>query len=187
MLLIMVITAAQTHAASGPQAACRAGLPVRRAAPSARTAWEPKSRQLPEQQELTRSVASWLGSQHAVPASPAASRSSPASEHCLLPARKGGNLGSMGKGHIPLENSSHAGVSGKAGCKTGMSFRECFQAMDLALEVLQRPSLSSAWDARECWGAFCGIFWRWGRTLVFLEALLHLPSVVSLLSFFEEK
>lgn len=30
-------------------------------------------------------------------------------------------------------------------------------------------------------------FWRWGRTLVFLEALLHLSSVISLLSLFEGK
>lgn len=61
--------------------------------------------------------------------------------------------------------------------------------MDLALEVLRRVSLSSAWGAWECWGGgLCGFFfWSWERILVFLEALLHLPSVASLFSLFEEK
>lgn len=86
-----------------------------------------------------------------------------------------------------MEESCHAGVSGKAGHKTGKGFRECFRAMGLALEVWQRPALSSAWNAWEHWRAFMWHFWRWGRTLVFLEALLHLSSVISLLSLFEGK
>lgn len=125
-------------------------------------------------------LASWLGSQHAVPASPAASGSSAASKHCRLPAGKGGNAAS-----IPSESSSLAGVSGKAGCKTGMSFHECFQAMDLALEVLQR-ALSSAWDAWECWGVFRWRFLEVGEDFGVFGGSPSSP-LCCVFAFFEEK
>lgn len=102
MLLITVITAAQTYAASGR------GLP---AAP-ARGAEHlllpgqlgSQTRQLPEQQELTRAVPSWPGSQHSVPAGPAASGSSAAPNTACCPPGWWGSR-ERGKARIPLENT----------------------------------------------------------------------------------
>lgn len=119
MLLITVITAAQTYAASGR------GLPAEPARGAEHLLLSgqlgSQTRQLPEQQELTRAVPSWPGSQHSVPAGPAASGSSAASKHRLLPAGMVGIEGAR-KGTHPF--GEHAALSGKAGCKTGTSVFE---------------------------------------------------------------
>lgn len=142
-----------------PRAACRAGLPARRAAAPARALGSQNPGSCPGSRS-SPALASWPGSQQ--PSQRARLRAG-----ALLPptlpaaCQERWDRGSTGKGCIPLENS-HAVVPGKAGCKTGTSvFKQWISPWKFCT-----PSLSSAWDAWKCWGVF--IFWRWGRTLVAL-------------------
>lgn len=57
-----------------------------------------------------------------------------------------------------MEESCHAGVSGKAGHKTGKGFRECFRAMGLALEVGRDLPFHQPGMLGNTGGLLCGIF-----------------------------
>lgn len=150
LLLITVITAAQTYAASGPrlpaEPGCQHGeqllLPGQLGSrkpgscPSSRSSLHPGQLAWQPTRRASQPGCEW-------------DLLLPPHTACCLP----GEVGIQG--HIlDVRNSIRDGVSGKAGCKTGMSFRECFQAMDFTLEVLQRASPSSAWGVCECWGGF---------------------------------